>query len=344
MYRVVVNQFGGTDELTLVEGPDPQPAAGEVVVRLTSIGMNHAELMARRGAYRLLSGNPPFTPGLEGGGVIVAVGDDVRDRAVGQRVILTLDAPTLKGPGQGTYQSHYVAPADKTVIAPAAIPDVLLGALWLPYLTAWGCLVAKQNLQPKETVLLPAASSSVAIAASQVVKYYGGIAIGTTTHPDKVEKLQAMPEAQFDHLIVTQDERWWRQVKQLTGGRGVDVIFDPVAAGTFLNQEIRLLAQRGTLWIYGLLGQPDVVDVSPLIRKRASLRGWLLNDLVSSGLAQSGYRHVLECVAEEIYQLPIAGTFPLHQVRQAHETLAAGQHIGKFILVPEEDPSPYSPG
>ena len=335
MYRVIVKGFGGVEHLALEERPDPVPAPGEVVIRLTSIGMNHAELMARRGEYRLVSGNPPFTPGLEGGGVIVAVGAEVRDRAVGQRVILTLDAPASRGLGQGTYQSHYVVAASKTIVAPDAIGDELLGALWLPFLTAWGCLVWKSNLQPGQRVLIPAASSSVAIAAAQVVKQYGGIAIGTTTRAAKVPLLEAMPAARFDHLIVTQDEHWWREAKKLTQGKGYDLIFDPVAAGTFLNQEIRLLAPHGTLWIYGLLGTPDVLDVSPLIRKMATLRGWLLNEIVGSGSEHSAYRHILDRVADGTYTLPIAGRFPLREVQHAHTVMEAGQHIGKLILVPE---------
>jgi NADPH:quinone reductase-like Zn-dependent oxidoreductase len=335
MHQVVVKGFGGVEQLQVIPLPDPEPGPGEVVVRFTGIGMNHADLMARRGEYRLTSGSPPFTPGLEGGGVIVAVGAAVQDRTVGQRVILTLEAPKLRGLGQGTYQSHYVVPATHTLLAPPSIEDALLGALWLSYLTAWGCLVWKQNLQPGQHVLIPGASSSVAIAASQVVKQYGAIAVGTTRHPAKREQLQAMPEARFDHLIATDSDTWWRQAKQLTAGKGFDVIFDPVAAGAFLNQEIRLLAPGGTLWIYGLLGKPDVVDVTPLIRKLASLRGWLVNELVDGGQATSAYQHVLDRVADGTYQLPVAGTFSLGDVQTAHRTMEKGEHIGKLILVPE---------
>lgn len=334
MYKVIVNKFGGPDQLAIVNLPDPQPAADEVVVRLTSIGMNNAELMARRGEYRLISGNPPFTPGLEGGGVIEAIGDQVSDRSPGQRVILTLDAPASRGMGQGTYQSHYVVKASKTVRVPDGVADHLLGALWLPFMTAWGCLIWKQNLQPGQTVLIPAASSSVAIAASQVVKQYGGMAVGTTTHPAKIEKLQAMPEARFDHLIVTRDANWYREAKKLTGGQGYNVIFDPVAAGDFLNTEIRLLAPHGALWIYGLLGTPDVVDVTPLIRKMASIQGWLLNEISGSGIERGAYQHILDRVAEGTYQLPVAGTFSLQDVQQAHEFMESGQHIGKLLLIP----------
>jgi NADPH2:quinone reductase len=333
--KVVVKSFGDLEQLDVVKIPDPEPKSGEVVVRLTSIGMNNADLMARRGEYKLISGNPPFTPGLEGGGVIAAVGNGVTDRQPGQRVILTLDAPASRGQGQGTYQSHYVVQAQKTVLAPEQLPDDVLGGLWLPFLTAWGCLVWKQNLQPGQTVLITAASSSVGLAASQVVKHYGGIAIGTTTSPNKVAKLEAMPEAQYDDIIVTKEnQNWYRQAKKLTGGKGFDVIFDAIAAGEFLNTEIRLLAPKGTLWIYGLLGEPETVNVHPLIRKMASLRGWLLNELSGSGIEKGAYQHVMDRVADGTYQLPIAAKFPLAEVQQAQAVMEAGKHMGKLILVP----------
>jgi len=334
MYKVIVDAFGDSDRLQIVEQDDPIPTGNQVRVKLTSIGMNHADLMARRGEYKLSSGKPPFTPGIEGGGYIDAVGGQVKSRQLGQRVLLSLDAPYLNGLGEGTYRSHLLVPEDKTVLAPDALPDEQLGAIWLPYLTAWGCLVWRQQLQSGQTVLLPAASSSVAIAAAQVVKHYGGIAIGTTTSPAKLETLQNMATAPYTHLVVTCKADWWREVKRLTGGQGVDVIFDPVAAGDFLNQEIRLLANGGTLWIYGLLGQADTVDVSPLIRKSASLRGWLLNVISGTDGERSAYRHLLSGLENQVYQLPVAGIFSLRDVRQAHDAMEQGKHIGKLILVP----------
>jgi NADPH:quinone reductase len=340
MYKVVVKAFGEPDQLQILELPDPIPDrnSNQVVVRLTSIGMNHADLMARRGKYKLLSGEPPFTPGVEGGGYIEAIGDDVSDRFVGQRVILSIDAPQIgrRSGSEGTYQSHYLTTADKTIPVPEAIPDQLLGAIWLPYLTAWGCLIWKQRLQPGEIVLLPGASSSVAIAASQIVKHYGGIAIGTTTSPDKLEKLRTLPEAHYDHLVAINDPEWSKEIRKFTNDKGLNVIFDPVASGKFLNTEICLLANEGTIWIYGLLGKVGIVDVTPLIRKRAAIRGWVLNEL---GIAEpehlhSAYKHILESLAARIYQLPVAKLFSLQDVCQAHEEMEKGKHVGKLILIP----------
>lgn len=341
MKRVVVEQFGGVEHLSVVEEATPAPAPGRVRVRLTSIGMNHAELMARRGEYKLSSGDPPFTPGVEGGGVIEAVGDGVADRHVGQRVILNPGAPRLAAGGMGgTYRTHYLCTADQTLIAPDALPNNQLGAVWLAYLTAWGCLVWKQGLQPGQCVALPAASSSVALAAAQIVKAIGGTTIGLTTREEKKDRLAALPTARYDHLIVTRgpdgkDRPWHRDIKALTDGHGVDVFFDPVAAGGYLNTEIRCLAQHGTVWVYGLLGTPGVVDVTPLIRKHAAIRGWVLNELMSDAAAtELGCRWILDRFADGTFTQHIDRTFALDDVREAHGYMERGDHVGKLVLIP----------
>lgn len=339
MKQVIVERFGGPEVLRVVEVPTLRPGlpgAGEVVVRLTSIGMNHADLMARAGAYKLSSGEPPFTPGLEGGGIVEAIGPEVTMRCVGQRVIL---APTLprrnSGSLAGTYRTHFLCRAEETLPAPDALPDEQLGALWLAYLTAWGCLVWKQNIRHEQTVALPAASSAVALAAAQIARELGAVTIGLTSSADKIERLQQLPGTPYDHLILTRDRDWRSDLRRITGDRGVDVFFDPIAAGEFLNTEIRSLAQGGTIWVYGLLGEPGVVDVTPLIRKHAAIRGWLLYELLRDAEAtERGCRHILDGVSQGRYVLHVDRTVPVDEVAAAHEYMARGQHIGKIVLVP----------
>lgn len=336
MYKIVVNEFGGTDKLEIVECELPEPTGTQVRVRVTSIGMNHAELMSRAGNYKIASGDPPFTPGLEAGGIIDAIGPEVERVHVGDRVILGVDAPRLALGGEGTYQSHYLTDQSRVVAAPDNLADEQLGIWWLAYLTAWGCLVWKQNLRAGQNVLLPAASSAVAIAAAQIVRNLGATAIGTTTSPDKVDALQAMDEAPYDHIVVTRDRKWWNDVKQITGDQRCDVIFDPVGGGNFLNSEIRLLGMGGTLWVYGLLGEVGPVDVTPLIRLRGAIRGWALTELAATGGTplQQGYQHVTERIASGEYRMPIAQTFSLRDVREAHEQMEQARHIGKLVLIP----------
>ncbi|MBZ0255859.1 zinc-dependent alcohol dehydrogenase family protein [bacterium] len=341
MKRVVVDAFGGIEQLRVVEEPTPQPGAGEVCIALTSIGMNHADLMARRGEYRLMSGEPPFTPGLEGGGVIDAVGEGVDAGRTGERVILSASAPRSKGDGlHGTYRSHYTIAEQEVITAPSAISDIELGTLWLTYLTAWGCLVWKQNIQSGQSVAVPAASSGVGLAASQIIRQQGAVAIGMTTRHAKAEQLAQMPDAMFDHLVVTktpdgQEADWRKQVKELTDGKGVDVFFDPVASGKFLETEIRCLAKGGVIWVYGLLGEIGPVDVTPLIMKQAAIRGWLLYEVLADAeAAQRGYHEILDGFASGAFKQRIAQTFSLDEVRKAHEVMERGDHIGKFVLAP----------
>lgn len=347
MKYVQIDRFGPPEVLHIHEAPLEDPGPGEVRVRHTSIGMNHADLMCREGNYRVLSGDPPFVPGIEAGGYIEAVGPGVKDRATGQRVLLGANTPRKfrlnHGGLNGVYRTHCTVPSTDTVPAPDAIPDDQLGAIWLPYLTAWGCLIWKQSLKPGEFVGIPAASSSVALAAAQIVKQCGALPIGLTTHQSKLEILRDMPEAPYEHVIVTRDEEganrpWHREIKNITNGGGINVFFDPVAAGDFLHTEIRALAQHGAIWIYGLLQEPGVVDVTPLIMKHGSIRGWVLYELVQAGteVLNRAYRDILEGFDKGIYQQRVAKCFSLDEVREAHEYMEKGQHIGKLVITPEK--------
>lgn len=344
MKQVVVEKFGGVNQLQIKEVPTPEPPAGRLRVALTSIGMNHAELMARRGEYRLSSGEPPFTPGLEGGGIVDAIGDNINaDEWLGKRVILSADAPRRRTADDlgGTYKTHFITTPDKLLPAPPNLPDDELGTLWLPYLTAWGCLVWKQKLRAGQFIAIPAASSSVGLAAAQIARRAGAVTIGMTSSESKAKTLQNLPEVAFDHIVVTHDEnrqmrRWHRDLHKITDGHGVDVFFDPVAAGDYLDLEIRSLAQHGTVWVYGLLGKPDRVDVSPLIRKFASIRGWVLGELLMEGgpAIADGYKAILSGIKSGDFKMHIGGRFQLDEVQNAHTEMERGKHIGKLVLLP----------
>lgn len=340
--KVVVSQFGGVENLQIVEEPMPRPGPGQVRIGVLSIGMNHADLMARRGEYRLSSGDPPFTPGLEAGGVIDAVGEGVTDRKVGQRVVVGPDVPRLSAGGAGgTYRTHYVCPANRTYLAPDNLPDEQLGAVWLAYLTAWGCLVWKHGLKAGAFVALPAASSSVALAAAQVARQCGAVTIGLTTSAAKVEKIKAIKSCAYDHLLITHDAEkkptpWYKDIKRITADHGVDVFFDPVASGDYLNSEIRTLAQFGTIHVYGLLGEVGKVDVTPLIRKHAAIRGWALAEFIAGGASRidPACQAILEGFAAGRFVQHVERVFRFEEVREAQAFMEEGRHIGKLVLKP----------
>jgi NADPH:quinone reductase-like Zn-dependent oxidoreductase len=219
------------------------------------------------------------------------------------------------------------------------VPEDHLGALWLAYLTAWGCIAWKQEIRTGEAVLITAASSPVAWAAAQIARSRGALTIGVTTSPAKATAMQGMPGNPYDHLIASRDgegqpRAWTNEVRRLTGTAGVRCVFDPVGAGAHMDQLIKVLGQGGTIWIYGLLGEVGPVNLFPLIRKWASIRGWLLGELVEQGPLREGMEETLARVATGEWRLPIAASFPLGEVRRAHEVMATAKHLGKLILVP----------
>lgn len=333
--RIVVNRFGPPEVLEVVRESMPEPDAGQVRVRLTSIGMNHAELMGRRGKYKLTTGEPPFTLGLEGGGVIDAVGDGVDVSRVGVRVVLSPDV--RNEPGQGMYRSHMVVGRDQVLDAPDALPDEQLGAVWLPYLTAWGCLVWKQDIGAGQIVGLPAASSSVSLAAAQIVRHLGGRAIGFTTSPSKVEAIRDA----YDDVVVTHDggamKPWHKDVRALIGDRGIDVFMDPVAAGDYLTTELKCLAEEGTVWLYGhLTGEASATEFGPLLWKRGAIRAWVLWELTRAGRDAwwPGCRWILDRLGDGTFKMHVGGTYALDDVVRAHTEMEKGAHIGKLVLVP----------
>lgn len=365
MKQVTLRAFGGVDQLHLEDVPTPEPETGQVRVELTSIGLNHAELMGRRGEYKLSTGDPPLVLGLEGGGVIDAVGEGVDPSRIGQRVILSPDAPRPSTGGLGgTYRSHYVLPANRALPAPDAIPDHQLGAIWLPYLTAYGCLIWNHDKDlTGKFVALPAASSSTALAAAQIVKRHGGTTVGLTTSDSKVDRLRELGDlAPYDHLIVTHDppeappdlppkttpdpppessggrlmRKWHRDMRHLNSGGGMHVFFDPVASGKYLATEILCLAEGGSIYVYGLLGEPDVLDVSPLIRKRGKIEGWVNNKIIEAG--ESHWRPACDAIlrgfADGAYRQHVDHTWPLESVRTAHDEMEKGRHVGKLALTP----------
>ncbi|MGB0767253.1 MAG: zinc-binding dehydrogenase [Phycisphaeraceae bacterium] len=346
MKRIEVKRFGGPEVLEVIDEPTPLPGPMQVRVRVTSIGMNHADLMGRAGAYKAATGEPPFVPGIEAGGVIESVGDEVDDSRIGERVILAPNLPRpVLGAHGGTYRSQIVIDESMALIAPDALPDVQLGAVWLSYLTAWGCLAWKDQLEPGAIVGIPAASSGLGLAAAQVVKALGGTAIGLTSSPDKADAIRSLDTARFDQLVITHERDtdggrvmrpWHREIKQLTDGQGVDVYFDPVANGPYLSAEVRSLAQGGRIYIYGLLGDSGPVDLSPLIIRRGAVIGWVIDEIVKAG--EDHWRAACDAILQRFidgtFEQHVAETFALTDARQAHEAMERGRHIGKLVLVP----------
>jgi len=214
------HQTGGADVLKLEDLPLAEPGKGEVRIKVEAIGLNRAEIMFRKGQY-LETPHVPSRLGYEAAGIIDAVGPDVTGLRIGDRVSTIPSFPM----GQyGVYGESAIVPAYAAAHYPNKLSSIEGAAIWMQYMTAYGALLEYGGLKKGESVLITAGSSSVGLAAIQIVKATGGVAIATTRGADKKVFLL---EAGADHVIVTDEEDLVERGMSLTGGEGVRVVFDP---------------------------------------------------------------------------------------------------------------------
>jgi len=327
MPRIVrFHETGEADVLKLEETPLVEPGAGEVRLKVEAIGLNRAEVLFRQGLY-LEAPELPSRIGYEAAGVVDAVGADVHDIKVGDRVSTI---PSFSMRQYGVYGESAVVPA----FAAAPYPDTLsaeaAAAIWMPYMTAYGALIALGKLQPEQTVLITAASSSVGLAAIQIVKSVGAMAVATTRGADKKDFLL---EAGADHVIVTDEEDMAEQMKTIGTGKGANLVFDPVA-GPFLEKLARAAAPGATIFEYGLLsGQPTPFPLIDALGKGLSVRGYVLFEIVQkSDLLAAGKQFVTAGLTSGALKPVIDRTFKLEEITNAHRYMESNQQKGKIVV------------
>lgn len=222
MARIVrIHAYGDASVLKLEDVDVPAPAADEVQIDVKAFGLNRAEVMFRNHAY-LQEAEFPSRLGYEAAGVVIAVGADVTDLQMGDAVSVI---PPLDIARWGTYGEVANVPAHLAVKHPQTISFVQAAACWMQYVTAWGALVEQAKLTQGDTVLVTAASSSVALAAFQIARSVGATAIGVTRSR---AKKQALLDAGAAHVIVSDEENLVERVMQLTHDQGARVVFDPI--------------------------------------------------------------------------------------------------------------------
>jgi NADPH:quinone reductase-like Zn-dependent oxidoreductase len=327
MPRIVrFHETGNADVLKLEEAPLVEPGAGEVRLKVEAIGLNRAEVLFRQGIY-LEAPKLPSRIGYEAAGVVDAVGPGVEGIAVGDRVSTI---PSFSMRQYGVYGESAVVPA----FAAAPYPDTLsaeaAAAIWMPYMTAYGALIALGKLQPEQTVLITAASSSVGLAAIQIVKSAGALAVATTRGRDKKDFLL---EAGADHVIVTDEEDMAEQMKTIGTGKGANLVFDPVA-GPFLEKLARAAAPGATIFEYGLLsGQPTPFPHIDALGKGLSVRGYVLLEIVQKpDLMAAGKQFVTAGLTSGALKPVIDRTFTLDEIVDAHRYMESNQQKGKIVV------------
>jgi NADPH2:quinone reductase len=324
--------FRGTGDPSILELIDVKPRSpgpGEARLRVTSCGLNRADANYRAGKY-LIRTHGESRSGFEGAGIVEEVGPGVSRVRVGDRVGVlpsSFDVAT-----EGAAADTMTVAEAILVPTPSTVSDRDAGAVWMQYLTAWGALVEIADTRPGDFVVVPAASSSVGIAAIQLANALGAKAIATTTSADKVEALRRFtPHA----IIDTRREPYVERMKEITGGAGARVVFDPVF-GPGVNDHARAASREGIIFVYGVLDfRPLTLEAGALLRKQLRIQGYTIGPLLSDPAARARAVDGITRHLERRDFTPVVDSyFPLERIQDAHRHLESNRQIGKVVVTP----------
>ncbi len=339
MQAIRLERHGPTSVFELRDMPAPEPAAGELRIRLDAAGVNFADILARQGIY---PDCPPLpcTLGYEAVGVVDAVGEGVESSWLGRRVMALTDFDAYAE--QACVGAEYVWP----------VPDQLsseeAAAVPLNYLTAWALLMAMGSLKPGETVLIHNAGGGVGLAAVDIARHVGARVIGTAS----MAKHRKLGERGCDEVIDYNLSNWQAAVLDITEGRGVDLAIDPIG-GPHWSWTREVLAPAGRMGMYGIssasapgaigklklvklfLGAP-IFHPARLIPGNQGVFGVNIHAMYEeSGLFQSWMKNILEGVDQGWVRPHVDRSFSFADVGQAHAWIEGRKNFGKVVLVPE---------
>lgn len=324
VHAIRFSAYGSPEVLAWQEEALPPPGPGEVQVRNCAVGVNFIDLYYRTGLYPVPS--LPSGLGQEGAGEVVAVGAGVTELAVGDRVVYL-------SPQLGAYSEALNVPADRVVRLPESLPFEVAAAMWLKGLTAHYLLHQTHAVQPGEWLLVHAAAGGVGSILVPWAKHLGAKVIGVVGNLEKAARAEALG---CDAVVVAADGPVAPRVRALTGGRGVDVVYDSVGAATFLDS-LDCLRPLGLMVSYGnASGKVPPFDIG-LLAQKGSL--FLTRPTLFTYTAE---RANLLKMAESLFAAWQAGVFPvtigqrfaLRDAAKAHEALAARQTVGSTVLLP----------
>jgi NADPH2:quinone reductase len=319
MKAIRVSEYGGPEVLHPQEVETPQPGPGQARVRLAAAGLNFVDISMRRGH----SPRPlPFTPGLEGAGVVEAVGERVESVKPGDRVAYTSQL--------GAYAEASVVPADRLLPLPESFSFEQGAAFPLQGTTAHYLLHEFRPLQPDDTVLIHAAAGGMGLLLVQWAKHLGARVIGTVSTEEKARTAQ---EAGADAVILYTRQDFVAETKRLTEDHGADLIIDGVGKTTFVGN-LEAAALRGTIVIYGAASGPaDPISPNALMGRSLSVAGGLLGNYTRTRdeLLRRA-QDVIEAIQAGWLKLRIDRVLPLEEAAEAHRLLEGRQSTGKLLL------------
>jgi NADPH2:quinone reductase len=322
MKAIRVQRTGGPEVMELVEVPLPLPKATEAAVKVSVAGVNSIDGHFRDGSLRTPL---PFIPGQEGAGVVSAVGAQAKTVKVGDRVAWS---GVL-----GSYAEFVVSPEEHLAPVPANVTDEQAAAAMMHGLTAHYLANDAHKLKAGETALVHAAAGGVGLLLVQMARAIGARVIGTASSE---EKARLAREAGAEEVIVFTQQDFEEEVKRLTGGKGVDVVYDGVGKATF-EKNLNVMRPRGMLVLYGMSSGP----VPPVDPAKLSEKGSLYMARTTLAhftatreelLARTGALFAM--IGDGTLRVRIAKTYPLAEAPQAHRDMEARKITGKLLLVP----------
>jgi NADPH2:quinone reductase len=322
MKAIVVENTGGPESLVYRDYETPTPKAGEAQVKLEAVGLNYIDVYHRTGLYPLPR---PFILGMEAAGTVEALGEGVTEVSVGDRVAYAMHP--------GAYAEYVVVPSAKLVRIPKGVTAQQAAATMLQGMTAHYLVTSTYALKAGDTALIHAAAGGVGLLLIQLAKRIGARTIGTVSTQAKAALAR---EAGADEVILYTEQDFEAETRRLTGGKGVQVVYDSVGQTTFLKS-LNSLAPRGMLALFGQSSGP-VTSIDPaLLAQKGSL--FLTRPSLA---AYAATREELLWRAGELFnwinaselKLRIEKTFPLTDAAEAHRQLEGRKTTGKVLLIP----------
>ena len=318
---------GGPEVLEFVNKEVAAPGPAEVRIKVKAIGINRAESMWRNDKYIETPVTYPAGLGYEAAGTVDAVGRDVTGVAVGDTVSTI---PAFSMNQYFTYGEVILVPDYAVVKHPKSLSFIEAASVWMMFITAYGALVLDAQVKKGDFVIIPAASSSVSLAAIQIANYAGATPIALTRTSDKKKRLH---EAGAAHVIATQEQDMVAEVMRITNGNGARVAFDPVGGRDF-PKLISALANQGTVYIYGALSEGDTtIPVLEMIPKMPTIKGYNIS-LVTGDEARRkvAVEYIVKGLASGALKPVIDRTFKFDDMVEAHRYLEKSGQFGKIVV------------
>ena len=320
---IVLREFGGPDALGIETIEVGDPGAGELRIRQTAIGVNFHDIYVRSGLYRTLA--LPGIPGIEAAGIVEAIGSDAGGFVIGDRIAYVTGR-------YGAYATDRILPADLAIRLPPSINDQVAATVLLKGLTAEMLVRQVHVVQPGQVLLVHAAAGGVGRLLCQWASHLGATVIGTVGSEAKAELARRMG---CEHTILYCQENFVERVREITGGRGVDVVYDSVGKDTFLGS-LECLAIRGHLVNFGQSsGSIEPFEVSRLAARSNSVTRPIVFHYIAQRTALARMAAALfDAIAGGVLTVDPGQSYPLAGAAAAHEALEVRQAPGPLILQP----------